>query len=222
MAPCGRLAAGSSALCKAASSMTFMRQLAAMLQASPHQAASLATDACSGIEPVEQATPLNPSLCWSPTAGSCISPVDRRLSRSVGAPCRTISAHGASFVQMHFIDAAWLGQTAGAACEKTPLLAEGQQASSHHLSARAACRAAHADSLRRHTARQTLHRVNRRRSSRGSSRSRKGGAAGGPRAAAAPASHLSSPGRLTSLAPWPRNGAHATMPLFWHDAIVMA
>ena len=87
LANCGRMAAGSSALCKAASSMTRMRELASMLQTSPHQTASLATNACSGAEPVQHATPVIPSLRRSPTAASCISAADHQPDRSVGACC---------------------------------------------------------------------------------------------------------------------------------------
>jgi ribulose-5-phosphate 4-epimerase/fuculose-1-phosphate aldolase len=87
MANCGMMAAGSSTLCKAARSMTHMRHLASMLQASPCQAASLATDACSSAAPVQQATTVNPSLGRSPTAASCIPPADRQLSRFVAFCC---------------------------------------------------------------------------------------------------------------------------------------
>ena len=101
-----------------------------------------------------------------------------------------------------------------------PFITEGRQASGHQRSKPALCRAAPAVLPQRQLASQTLHRVNRRRSSRGSSCSQRGGDAGGPRAAAAPAPRPSRRARPTSLAPWPKNGAPATVTPFWHEAVI--
>jgi hypothetical protein len=95
------------------------------------------------------------------------------------------------------------------------LTADGQQTSSHHLSVPATCRVAPVALLRRQLARQTLHRVSRRRSSRGSSsNTQRGAAAGGPRAATALAPRPLSLARPTSLAPWLQNGVPSAMPPF--------